>query len=299
MALTGTAYLTAQQFKDHLTGLDLTGISDAELLDYVRQASRLADSYIRSTFDVATRNQRQIWNENRRFYPHDLPVHAIRHLILHIGGGQTATINPEDLFINNQGGYVEVVSLATAVGLSAELVSLGLIQVVAECEYKTGGGSRDGAVPGVAWVANTTLAEALTEDETDVDVADASGLAVGDVIRVDSEYMWITAIAVNTLTVVRRAQTNGGSATHANGATVDRLTLDLDEDVELAVAMIVGALIIARRQNEEGVSGIKSFMIGSYSVTYGGPAAEQGSGHPYIPQSAQDILDDYKLVTLR
>ncbi len=300
MALTGTAYLTAVEFQDHLTGMDLTGITDAQLLDYIRQASRLADSYIHSTFGVVTKTSRQRWSEVRRFYPTALPVHAAKEFVLHIGGGQTATIGPSQLFPNNNGGYIEVVSLATTVGLTAELVSLGLAEIVAEMTYKTGGGQRDDAPNGVTFVANTTLAEALDNTETGIDVADASGLAVDDVIQVGTESMWITAIVANTLTVVRAAQMNSAIDSHLTAATVSLLTLDLDEEIQQAVAGIAGSLIAARRQNEEGVTGVRSFMIGSYSVTYGSKTqGGSGSGYPFIPDFAQMILEPYRMVTLR
>lgn len=300
MPLTGTPYLTAAQFQDHLTGLDLTGITDAQQLDYIRQASRAADSYIHSSFDVLTVNHRQLWTDARRFYPHTLPVHAARLLRLHIGGGQTADINAPDLFPNNNGGYIEVVSLATAVGLSAELVSLGLTEIVAELTYKTGGGNRGGNPIGITYVANTTLAEPLDNTETGIDVADANGLAVDDVIQVGVESMWIDAIVANTLTVVRSVQMNASAITHANGATVSLLTLSLDQDVELAVAIIAASLIAARRQNEEGVTGVRSFLIGSYSVSYGaGVQNAGGSGYPFVPDIAQMLLEPYRQVTLR
>lgn len=300
MALTGTAYLTAAEFQDHLTGLDLTDITDAQLLDYIRQASRLADSYIHSSFDLITKTARQRWSEVRRFYPNALPVHATKAMVLHIGSGQTATIAPSSLFLNNNGGYIEVVSLATSVGLSAELVSLGLTEIVAELTYKIGGGQRDDAPNGVSYVANTTLAEALDTTETGIDVADASGLAVDDVIRVGAESMWITAIVTNTLTVVRAAQTNAAAVTHLTAATVSLLTLSLDEEIQQAVAGIVGSLIASRRQNEEGVTGVRSFMIGSYSVTYGSKTqGGSGSGYPFVPDFAQMILEPYRMITLR
>ena len=300
MALTGTPYLTAAQFQEHLTGLDLTGITDAQLLDYIRQASRLADSYIHGTFAVSTMIERQRWTQMRRFYPTSLPAHAARLLRLHIGGGQTADINPPDLFPNNQSGYIEVVSLATAVGLSAELVSLGLTEVVAELTYKTGGGQRSVQPIGVAYVANTTTTEVLDDSETGVDVADATGLAVNDVIRVNDESMWIDAIVGNTLTVVRAVQMNAVAIAHLTGATVSLLTLALDEEVELAVAIITASLIAARRQNEEGVTGVRSFMIGSYSVTYGAKSqGGSGSGYPFVPDVAQMILEPYRNIALR
>ncbi len=300
MALTGTAYLTAAQFQDHLTGMDLTGITDAQLLDYIRQASRLADNYIHGSFDVITMDERRHFSESRRFYPSSMPVQAARILRLHLGGGQTADINPSDLFPANNMGYIEVVSLATAVGLSAELVSLGLSTVVAQLTYKTGGGFRGDAPSGVSYVANTTLAEPVDSTETAIDVADASGLAVDDVIQVNTELMWIDAIVANTLTVTRAVQMNSANDTHLNGATVSLLTLTLDEEIQQAVAMIVGSIIAARRQNEEGVTGVRSFMIGSYSVTYGAKTqGGSGSGYPFIPDIAQVMLEPYRNVTLR
>lgn len=300
MALTGTAYLTAAQFQDHLTGLDLTGISDAELLDYIRQASRQADSYIHGSFDVITKDERRQWSQSGRFYPSSMPVHAVRILRLHVGGGLTADINPPDLFPANDLGYIEAISLVTAVGLSATLISSGLGTIVAQLTYKTGGGSRSDAPTGVSYVANTTLAEDVDSTETEIDVADATGLAVDDVIRVNDESMWIDAIAGTTLTVTRAVQMNAAADAHTDGDVVSLLTLALGEEIELAVAMITASLIAARRQNEEGVTGVRSFMIGSYAVTYGAKTqGGSGSGYPFIPDAAQMILEQYRNVTLR
>ena len=65
----------------------------------------------------------------------------------------------------------------------------------------------------------TTLAEELDNSETGVDVTSATGLATNDFIQVDDEYMKITGISTNTLTVTRGI---GGTtaATHLNGVTV-------------------------------------------------------------------------------
>ena len=49
----------------------------------------------------------------------------------------------------------------------------------------------------------TTLNEDLTEAETDADVVDASGLSTNDVIVIEGEFMEITNIVTNTLTVTR------------------------------------------------------------------------------------------------
>lgn len=63
-----------------------------------------------------------------------------------------------------------------------------------------------------AWVNQTTLNGAITTaTATSVPVTSASALSAGMLIRVDSEYMRITSIATNTLTVTRGV--NGSTAT--------------------------------------------------------------------------------------
>jgi len=67
--------------------------------------------------------------------------------------------------------------------------------------------------------STTTLAEDLDASETGVDVADGTKFAVGEYAIIDSEYMWISAINANELTVVRGV--NGtAAATHASGAAI-------------------------------------------------------------------------------
>ena len=65
----------------------------------------------------------------------------------------------------------------------------------------------------------TTLAEDLDDSETGVDVASATGLSTNDIIQVNDEFMLISGISTNTLTVTRGY---GGSTatTHLNGETV-------------------------------------------------------------------------------
>ena len=70
-------------------------------------------------------------------------------------------------------------------------------------------------------VPRTTTAEALDNSETGVDVATDQGerFAAGDMIRIDDEFMTISSISDDTLTVVRGAA--GSSAvTHDSGAAV-------------------------------------------------------------------------------
>ena len=75
------------------------------------------------------------------------------------------------------------------------------------------------------WIEDTYAArsdqlnEALDTVETDVDVDDGTKFQIGDVIEVDSEQMWVSAIATNTLTVTR-AYGGTTAATHADNTAV-------------------------------------------------------------------------------
>lgn len=85
----------------------------------------------------------------------------------------------------------------------------------------------------------TTLAETLDATETAVDVVDASGIAVGRVVRIHSEDMYVISKAANTLTVVRGF--NGTEAVpHAIGAVLMVAlsdAVDLDDAVQIAVGI--------------------------------------------------------------
>lgn len=70
-------------------------------------------------------------------------------------------------------------------------------------------------------VPRTTAAEALDDTETGVDVAAGTGeaFAAGDMIRIDDEFMTISSISNDTLTVVRGAA-GSSAAVHADGADI-------------------------------------------------------------------------------
>jgi hypothetical protein len=296
MAMRGTPYLTPEEFRTLITGLDVSDIDDLVLLDHIRQASRIADSYIGGSFDVEAVSQRQGWKDSRRFYPKNVPVNAVRRLTLFIGAGVSADLRPRDLFVNNDENYVEVVSLATTVGLSGELISLGMNTVVAEMVYNTGYGefedvglTLDGDVTAAA--LSFTVAESY----------DAPALSAGDLLRIDSELVWVDAVVDQTAIVTRDVNTNGTfAAAHADDAVVEVLIVSVPDEVKVAIAMIVGAIIAAARQQAEGATGVRSYMIGSYSVSFGRGIVDYGTaGFPYVPDLAGQILDSYRLIVLR
>ena len=87
-------------------------------------------------------------------------------------------------------------------------------------------------------LASTTLAEDLTDAETDVDVASAMGFSGGTFrILVDSEIMKVTGVSGTTLTVVRGQEGTPATA-HSNGAAVKHIltagALDAHDQNDLA-----------------------------------------------------------------
>lgn len=73
--------------------------------------------------------------------------------------------------------------------------------------------------PGLTINSLATLAEALDDAETGVDVSDGTKYTIGQTIIIDAEKMTITGIATNTLTVVRGAH-GTVKAAHLNGAAI-------------------------------------------------------------------------------
>lgn len=73
----------------------------------------------------------------------------------------------------------------------------------------------------------------------------------------------------------------------------------IPEEVKLAVVLITAATIAQMRLIQEGVAGVRSFVIGTYSVTIG-----RGDGEPAgfacpIPEAARQILQFYRSTPLR
>ena len=146
-----------------------------------------------------------------------------------LGGTVTAAIlNAEHQIteIVNANSYKIVVSV-TANGSDTGDGEHGTPATTAEYQINVGldtqafgNGWGAGAFGGISTSPlTTTLAEALDNSETGVDVTSATGLSTNDFIQVDDEYMKITGISTNTLTVTRGI---GGTtaATHLNGVTV-------------------------------------------------------------------------------
>lgn len=70
----------------------------------------------------------------------------------------------------------------------------------------------------------TTLAEDVSQGETEIDVADGSIFKEGDIVLVDAELMYVSSVATNTITVVK-GFAGTTDTTHSNGAAIELATI--------------------------------------------------------------------------
>jgi len=94
-----------------------------------------------------------------------------------------------------------------------------------------------------AWATGSSLSGNITATQASVNVVTSSPYAVGNLIMVDSEYMEITAIVGNALTVIRGV--NGSTkATHSTGAVA--YIYQIPEDIQRITARHANALYARR-----------------------------------------------------
>ncbi len=292
----GNAYLTPEEFKELGSGVDLTGVTDDELGSMLMQSSRAVDNYCHTAFGInVVEMEQQPWNQSRRLYPHNRPIIAVRELRLLIGSRQHAEISLRDIFVNSTSGYAEVVSLATTISLSAELISLGLGQIIAQYSYIFGTGEFDDST------VNTAVALGTAPPSTGLEsfaVTDGTRFQMDDIIRIDNEQMMVTTIVANTLTVLRGI--NNREDAHVNASDIYRMVSAAPDEVKIATGMVMGVHLAVNRQREEGLLGVKNFLIGSYSVSYSTSVDSiGGAGFYYIPAEAERLLQPYRVITVR
>lgn len=87
--------------------------------------------------------------------------------------------------------------------------------------------------------SGATLSEDLDTSEPDIDVSDGTAFAIGMIIRIDSEDMFVDVIATNTLTA-RRGVNGSTAATHTTGATIT--ILEPAQDISEACWLLAARL---------------------------------------------------------
>jgi hypothetical protein len=149
-------YLSVDRYRAMGFGHDLDSVEDDELAPIIARASAMVDMWcavpqlpqpFRFNGGVVTREQHRwtigtdIIKGSRRFYPTHRPLIDVTEFRIRVTNQISVTVGPRDIFINNQDGYVELVSLAAVsfglypVGI---VPNLGLHTPVAELSYDYG-----------------------------------------------------------------------------------------------------------------------------------------------------------------
>jgi len=150
------SYLTVERYRAMSFGIDTTDMEDVALASVLNQASTVADMYCAAPqlpqphkFSGGTiTGEQHRWSlgtdtirATRRVYPVHRPLKAVSAFRILVTPTIKVEIGSNDIFINNQDGYIELVSFAAVrfgvfpVGV---VPNLGLLVPVAETDYTYG-----------------------------------------------------------------------------------------------------------------------------------------------------------------
>lgn len=192
---------------------ELVAADDAVLLDKLEVASRMVDDFCRRHFYIVS--------GTRYYSPASTGEFLCPDDILSLSAiygdkdndrtwGDTWAASDYELYPFNE--YPRWKILRRPDGDYSFLIGNSRLKLVGE--FGHGDGSADPTRD-----SGTDTAEALDATETGVDVVDGTKLKVGYTIKVESEQMYVTAVASNTATVERGV--NGTTAaTHTTGKDV-------------------------------------------------------------------------------
>jgi hypothetical protein len=137
-------YLTVPEFREYEIGdlnlPDGTQVSDQKIRSMVKMASSMVDSYVGYSFDHRRSVERHKWDQHtRRIYPRHKNVISVEAVRIYVSALQSAAFTVNDIFINDDRGYIEITSLANVTySLFPAIVALGMIEPVAEITYTHG-----------------------------------------------------------------------------------------------------------------------------------------------------------------
>jgi hypothetical protein len=109
-------------------------------------------------------------------------------------------------------------------------------------------------------------------------VTSGAALTVGQIVKIDTEFLIVSTIVTNAVTFVKRGDDGSTAATHLNGASV--YIWNAYKPIKTAVYEIANSIYKAR--HGEGLGG------GVARVTAAGVVLSPGD----IPQRAKRILND-------
>lgn len=285
-------YLSPDRLREMGLGVDLSAYTDYELTSILQGASSAVNRVCAAPtypdeYDFrggSVVGERHAWNwgnevtvATRRFYPFSKPVKQISQFRILVSEGQYLQLNPDDLFINNGDGYVEVVALALGIGVFPVVAAMSLSTPVAEMDYTYG---RTYAVTG----------ERLLETD-------------GQTFRGQHEW-WEPSVA--PVIKVNGVDASGdftidfdaGAAVHTgNLAATDKVTADYTHRMPFAIARATGIIathmIGQSRFAARGMIGVGRLKVAEVEISRATTATGAGRDDDSIPDEAATLLSGY------
>ena len=166
----GACYLDPEEFvrRKHVfgVGMALQGYTRDDLLALLADASRKVEEETGRVFTPETITERQRFNENtRRVFVNSPPVVELVSFGIEVSNRQVATFRVDDIYIDTQRGFLEVLDFSLASSLTTPLIMYGLTDPMAVVEYKTlqevPAGVKRATGIYAAWKANRAFVDAL------------------------------------------------------------------------------------------------------------------------------------------
>lgn len=140
-------YLTPERFRAMGLGADLSATEDFELRSILNRASHMVDAYCnvpllpqRYSFKGGTiTDEKHPWSPSTKVYPWHKPVKTLSHMDIDATNEVYVRLQGSDLYIDQSGGYVEIVALAiTPIGFFGATGLVSLKNPVARISYTYG-----------------------------------------------------------------------------------------------------------------------------------------------------------------
>ena len=269
-----------EQIKALTSGSDLTADKTA-ILQYIHDASRMIVGWTHRTFIPYIDTSAQVL--------YDISPHRVQKL-------------PDDTLsvtsIQDTAGDTVTSSLYRLRSIYNDLNAYpyGYFELSSSADYSTtdtNDFSRTWTIDGVfgysnqpytmAWLDTTTLGANIDATTTTVfDVSDATNIDTLDYIRVNDEFMQVTAISTNTLTVKRGVNGSTAVATHLSGDTIE--VWQVNDAVKLACTRLAAWLYSSRQNEHQSIQ----FQDGTVaSIRY--PQIVRASLQPYVKPIVESI----------
>ncbi len=137
-------YVQVAEYQAAGEGTDTSQFTSSDLDSILRRASSYVDSYIgyseQGGVRITSLVEQHPWRKaTRRIYPYKAPIRTVNQFVIEISPSETATFSPDDIVINRDSRYIEILSYAVAsYALFGAISNLGFTANIVQLYYTAG-----------------------------------------------------------------------------------------------------------------------------------------------------------------